>query len=451
MIKQHNHDYDYFVIGAGSGGVRSARIAAAHGAKVGIAEGRFLGGTCVNIGCVPKKLMAYAADYHAYFEDAAGFGWAAHPDPSFDWLAFIAKKNAEIERLNGIYKNLLVNAGVTLHVGYASFVNDHTLNIDGQTVTADKILIATGGQPRRPDFDGVQHMIVSDDAFYLPALPEHIVIYGGGYIAVEFAHIFHGLGAQVTLVYRGDLFLRGFDTDIRKHLQTEMAKQGIDLRFDTTITHIEKTDNRLNLTLSDGSTLICDQAMSAIGRTGASASLNLSAANIVPRADGTIETNESYQTSNPHIYAVGDITGRVELTPVAIKEGHWLADTLFGGITRPAPSYEDIPTAIFSRPNIGTVGLSEDAARDKGCRVKTYTSSFRPMVHTLSGRDERTFIKMVVDEDTDRVLGLHIVGLDSAEMLQGFAVAIKCGATKADFDATIGIHPTSAEEIVTLR
>lgn len=451
MTTQHNYDYDFFVIGAGSGGVRSARIAATHGAKVGIAEGRFLGGTCVNIGCVPKKLMAYAADYHAYFEDAAGFGWTAHPDPSFDWPQFIAKKNAEIERLNGIYKNLLVNAGVTLHAGYASFVDDHTLTIDGQTVTADKILIATGGQPRRPDFNGAQHMIVSDDAFFLPTLPEHIVIYGGGYIAVEFAHIFHGLGAQVTLIYRGDLFLRGFDADIRKHLQSEMQKQGVNLRFNTTITHIEETDNGLNLTLSDGSTVTCDQAMAAIGRTGATSSLNLSATNIQPRTDGTIETNESYQTATPHIYAVGDVTGRVELTPVAIKEGHWLADTLFGGVNRPAPSYDNIPTAVFSRPNIGTVGLSEDAARDKGHHIKIYTSAFIPMVHRLSGRDERTFIKMVVDEDTDRVLGLHIVGLDSAEMLQGFAVAIKCGATKADFDATIGIHPTSAEEIVTLR
>jgi len=439
----HNFDYDYFVIGAGSGGVRSARIAASHGAKVGIAEGRFLGGTCVNIGCVPKKLMAYAADYHAHFQDSNGFGWH-YDNTSFDWKTLIANKDIEIARLNGIYKNLLENAGVQLHDGYASFIDQNTIKVGQETITADKILIATGGTPRRPDIDGADNMIVSDDAFYLDELPNHIVIYGGGYIAVEFAHIFHGLGAKVTLVYRGDLFLRGFDDDIRAHLCDEMQKQGIDLRFNVTIESVTAHD----ATLSDGSKIECDKVMSAIGRDAKTDNLNLSAIGL---SDGFIDVNESYQTSQDNIYAVGDIINRVALTPVAIKEGHWLADTLFGGITRPAPSYDNIPTAVFSRPNIGTVGLTEAQARDKGFDIAIYKSNFKPMVHTLSKRDERTLMKMIIDKKTDKVLGIHVVGLDSAEMLQGFGVAIKAGATKADFDETIGIHPTSAEELVTMR
>lgn len=445
----HPFDYDYFVIGAGSGGVRSARIAATHGAKVGIAEGRFLGGTCVNIGCVPKKLMAYAADYHAHFEDAVGYGWSA-PTQVFDFPKLIANKDIEIKRLNDIYKNLLEKAGVTIHPAYASFIDKNTLKVGDDTITADKILIATGGQPRRLNFKGAEHMIVSDDAFYLDALPDHIVIYGGGYIAVEFAHIFHGLGAQVTLIYRGDTILRGFDDDIRAHLQTEMQKQGIDIRLNTTIESIEKS-GALTLTLSDGSTLECSHAKAAIGRDAKTDSLNLDAIGMTLNDNGTIKTNERYQTSLSNIYAVGDVTGRVELTPVAIKEGHWLADTLFGNITRPAPSYDNIPTAVFSRPNIGTVGLTEAQARAKGIEITVYKSDFKPMVHTLSKRDERTFMKMIVNKATDKVIGIHMVGLDSAEILQGFAVAIKAGATKADFDSTIGIHPTSAEELVTMR
>ncbi len=439
----HNFDYDYFVIGAGSGGVRSARIAAGHGAKVGIAEGRFLGGTCVNIGCVPKKLMAYAADYHAHFEDSLGYGWT-YDNASFDWSTLIKNKDTEIQRLNDIYKNMLEKAGVTIHGDYASFIDNHTLQVGDDTITADKILIATGGSPRRLDFEGADLMIVSDDAFYLNELPDHIVIYGGGYIAVEFAHIFHGMGSKVTLVYRGDLFMRGFDDDIRAHLRDEMIKQGIDLRFNVTITKVTDHD----VTLSDGSSITCDKAMAAIGRNAQTDNLNLPTVGI---ADGTIKVNDTYQTSQDNIYALGDVIGRVELTPVAIKEGHWLADTLFGGIGRPAPSYDDIPTAVFSRPNIGTVGLTEAQARDKGYDITIYKSDFKPMVHTLSKRDERTLMKMIVDKKTDRVLGIHMVGLDSAEILQGFGVAIKAGATKAHFDETIGIHPTSAEEFVTMR
>ena len=440
---KHEFDYDYFVIGAGSGGVRSARIAAGHGAKVGIAEGRFLGGTCVNIGCVPKKLMAYAADYHTAFEDAIGFGWSCEK-PSFDWTTLIKNKDNEIQRLNDIYKNLLNNARVDIHPDYASFIGKNTLQVGDKTITADKILIATGGTPRRPDIEGAEHMIVSDDAFYLEALPNHIVIYGAGYIAVEFAHIFHGLGSKVTLVYRGDNILRGFDDDIRTHLRDEMTKQGIEFVFGETITSITPK----SAILSNGQEIQCSHTMAAIGRDAKTDNLNLSAIDL---PEGIIKTNDHYQTKIDNIYAVGDVTGRVELTPVAIKEGHWLADTLFGGIDRrPAPSYESIPTAVFSRPNIGTVGLTESQAQDKGYDVKCYTSNFKPMVHTLSRRDERTFMKLVVDTKTDKVLGVHVCGLDSPEILQGFAVAIKADATKAHFDETIGIHPTSAEELVTL-
>lgn len=454
-MTEHNFDYDYFVIGAGSGGVRSARIAAGHGAKVGIAEGRFFGGTCVNIGCVPKKLMAYAADFHASFEDAHGFGWGKHADPVFDWNYFINHKNNEIKRLNEIYVNLLEKAGVTIHNGYASFVDSHTLRIGTETITARHILIATGGQPRLPNIDGAKHMIVSDDAFYLESLPKHVVIYGGGYIAVEFAHIFKGLGSEVTLVYRGDLFMRGFDDDIRAHLRDEMMRQGINLRFNTQIESIGKQDNDLLVTLTgtDDSIVVCDCVMSAIGRDPLTENLNLAAAGIEMTDKGHIKTDTHYKTTatGDNIYAVGDVTGRVELTPVAIKEGHWLADTLFGGIKRPTPDYENIPTAVFSRPQIGTVGLSEAEARERGYALEIYKSSFRPMAYSLTDRQERTFMKMVVDKDTQKVLGLHICGLDAAEMTQGFAVAIKAGATKDIFDRTIGIHPTSAEEIVTMR
>jgi len=451
MPEQPTTHYDYFVIGAGSGGVRSARIASGHGAKVGIAESRFFGGTCVNVGCVPKKLFAYAADYHAHIEDAAGYGWASPHDMQFDWPTLRANKDAEIERLNGIYVRLLENAGVTIHNGHAKFIDANTIQIGDEIITSDKFLIATGGKPRMPDIDGVEHMINSDDAFYLDELPESVAIYGGGYIAVEFAHILSGLGCGVTIIHRGDNILRGFDNDIRNHLLAEMKKQDIHFLLDTTIDSIQKTDNGLSLNLSGDLELRCDAVLSAIGRTPNTDGLNINKAGIKPNDHGYIPVNDCFQTNIPHIHALGDVIGRVELTPVAIKEGHWLADTLFGNSDRPAPSYQNIPTAVFSRPNIGTVGLSEEEARNKGLDIDIYKSDFKPMVHTLSGRDERTFIKMIVDKKTEKVLGIHMCGLDSAEILQGFAVAIKAGATKADFDETIGIHPTSAEELVTLR
>lgn len=449
MSKQ-KYDYDYFVIGAGSGGVRSSRIAASHGARVGVAEGRFMGGTCVNVGCVPKKLMAYAADYHAHFEDAVGFGWSK-TKATFDWQTFIDHKNNEIARLNTIYKDLLEKRNVTVHQAYASFIDKHTLDVGGEKITAENILIATGGKPRKPTFDGAENMIVSDEAFYLDKLPEHIVIYGGGYIGVEFAHIFSGMGSKVSLVYHRDLFMRGFDLDIRTHLRDEMCKQGIDLYFEASIEKIIAGKGGQTVYLSDGREIKCDVSMAAIGRIPDTERLKMENANIAIVDGGYIGVNDRYQTSAHNVYAIGDVTGRMELTPVAIAEGHWLADTLFSDIDRECPSYHNIPTAVFSRPNIGTVGLTEEEAVAEGFDINVYKTNFKPMAYTLAKRDERTFMKIIVDKKTDKVIGLHMIGLDTAEMLQGFAVAIKAGATKADFDATIGIHPTSAEELVTMR
>lgn len=447
------YDYDYFVIGAGSGGVRSSRIAASHGAKVGIAEGRHMGGTCVNVGCVPKKLMAYAADYHAHFEDAEGFGWSEHKNPVFNWKKFIENKNKEILRLNEIYTNMLQKSGATVYSEYASFVDKNTLRVGNETITAEHILIATGGKPRMPEFDGAEHVIVSDDAFFLKDLPKHVVIYGGGYIAVEFAHIFKGMGSEVTIVYRGDLFMRGFDEDIRCHLRDEMLTQGINLRFNAEIEHIGKQGDDLLVTLTDNeeSVLICDCVLSAIGRVPETENLNLENININLNKGGYLEVNDRYQTSIHNIYAIGDVTGRVELTPVAIKEGHWLADTLFSDIDRPCIVYHNIPTAVFSRPQIGTVGISESEAIKEGFDIEVFKSTFRPMAYTLANRAEKTFMKMIVEKKSRKILGLHICGMDAAEITQGFAVAIKAGATKECFDETVGIHPTSAEEIVTMR
>ncbi len=440
--------FDYFVIGAGSGGVRSARIAAAHGAKVGIAEGRFYGGTCVNIGCVPKKLFTYAADFGADFIDAAGYGWRVD-NPSFDWNVLIQNKDAEIARLNRIYQTMLDKSGVTRFDGYAHFIDDHTLQVGDRTVTADKILIATGGRPRYPSFPGHEHALVSDDMFYLKEFPKRIVIQGGGYIAVEFAHIFHGFGADVTLLYRKDLFLNGFDRDIRTFLRDEMMNQGIHLHFDCDIESIEKTDC-LHVKTTKGATIACDTVLSAIGRTPEIGKLCLNKAGIHFEDSGRIPVNEQFQTNIPHIYAVGDVTNRHNLTPVALAEGHALADNLFNKQKR-AVSSENIPTAVFSRPAIGACGLTEEQARERGMDVTLYKSTFRPMKHTLSGREERFFMKLIVNKADDRVVGLHMAGPDAPEILQGFGVAMKMGATKADFDACIGIHPTAAEELVTMR
>lgn len=445
-----NYDYDYFVIGAGSGGVRSSRIAAGHGAKVGIAESAALGGTCVNIGCVPKKLFAYASDFGPSFEDAHGYGWSAD-NVSFNWSTLIENKNKEINRLNGIYEEILERAGVELIRGYARFVDEHTLDIDGKTVTAEKIMIATGGKPRRPSYEGAEHAIVSDDAFYLKELPKHVVIEGGGYIAVEFAHIFHGMGSKVTLIYRGKSILRGFDSEISAFLTQEMQKQGINIELNTNIEQITDKNGQKTVKTDQKDDLECDLVLSAIGRVPYTQDLRLENAKIDHKDNGQIIVNEDYQTNIPHIYAVGDVTDRVNLTPVAIAEGHVLADRLFNNQPDRAVSYDNIPTAVFSNPQIGTVGLTEEQARDKHNNIKCFTSNFKPMLHTLSGRDERTFMKLIVDQDTDKVVGVHICGKDAAEMTQALGIAINCGATKADFDRTIGIHPTSAEEFVTMR
>jgi glutathione reductase (NADPH) len=445
------HTYDYFVIGAGSGGVRSARIAATHGAKVGIAESSALGGTCVNLGCVPKKLLAYAADYSLHFEDARGYGWSLPESPAFDWPALIANKNREIARLNGAYQNTLENAGVDILRGHARLTGPKDIEINGMNITADKILIATGGKPRRPTIPGGEFMATSDDVFFWPSMPRHVVIQGGGYVAVEFAHIFHGLGAHVTLLYRGDLFLRGFDRDIGETLAAEMRKQGIDLRFEDDAIKIEKNGPRYSVHTHEGNILECDLALSAIGRDPNTEGLGLDRAGVKLAADGKIAIDAQYQTSQPGIYALGDVANHHTLTPVAIKEGHVLADRLFGNLPERSVNYENIATAVFSHPPIAVAGLSEEQARKAGHEITMFKSNFRPMKHTLGGRDERTLMKLVVDAKTDRVLGIHMIGQDAPEILQGFAVALNCHATKADFDRTMAMHPTSAEEFVTMR
>lgn len=432
--------FDYFVIGAGSGGVRSARIAASLGANVGIAEGRHIGGTCVNIGCVPKKLMAYAADFHAEFEDSIGYGWSPGK-ASFDWNTLIANKNKEIHRLNGIYEGMLEKNGVRVFKDYARFTSPKTLQVGNDTITADKILIATGAKPKRGTFPGAEKALVSDDLFFLKEQPEHILIVGGGYVAVEFAHIFKGLGSKVTLIYRGDLYLRGFDDDIRLALAEEMKLQGIDLRFSC---DIDRYGDKAVLT--DGSSLPVNHVLLAIGREANLDNLGID----LTMQDRLIKVDENYQTSAPDVYAVGDVANSHHLTPVATAEGMALAHHLFGKNKKPV-NYTNIPTAVFSRPALSTAGLSEKEAREKGYAVTIFKTRFRPMKNTLSGREERTLMKLVVDSKTDKVLGVHMIGTDAPEIMQGFAVALNAGATKADFDRTIGIHPSSAEEFVTMR
>ena len=446
-----DHHYDFFVIGAGSGGVRSARIAAGHGAKVGIAEGNPLGGTCVNLGCVPKKLYAYASDFHMDFEDSRGYGWHTQKG-LFDWSVLKAKKDNEIARLNGIYGRLLDNSGVTLYDGFAEFVDANTLKIGKQTVTADKILIAVGGTPTRPTFEGHEHVLTSDDVFMRDQWPEDITILGGGYIAVEMAHIFHGLGHVVNLIYRGPLFLRGFDGDLRSHLAEEMRNQGINVVFDDNIHSLEAKEGCKEVHLESGKSFETGEVICAIGRTSKTATLGLDKAGVEANANGSIPVNKEYQTSVPHIYAVGDVSSMYQLTPVAIKEGHYLADDLFGPNKDVKPvHYDNVATAVFSHPPIGTVGLSETQAREQGFDIDIYRTSFRAMKHTLSGREEKTMMKLVVDKKTDKVLGVHMIGADSPEIIQAMAIALNAGATKEVFDRTMPVHPTSCEEFVTMR
>ncbi|MCP4329131.1 MAG: glutathione-disulfide reductase [Alphaproteobacteria bacterium] len=443
-------DYDLFVIGAGSGGVRAARMAGAAGARVAIAEDRYLGGTCVNVGCIPKKLFVYAAHFAEDFEDAVSFGWT-DPDRRHDWPTLIANKNTEIARLNGIYERLLGNAGVDLFEGRAVVTGPQRVEVDGRSISAERLLIATGGWPVVPDIPGRDLAITSNEAFFLEELPPRIIIVGGGYIAVEFAGIFNGLGVETVQLYRGPHFLRGFDEDVRQTLAVEMRKKNIDLRFNSNIARIVRAGGDLCAELEDGTEIRADAIMYATGRAPNTRDLGLEAIGVGLAENGAIKVDDRFQSSVPSIYALGDVIDRLALTPVAIVEAMVLVDSLYrGGEKR--MDYANIPTAVFSQPPIGTVGQTEAVARrDCPGGIDVFVSDFKPLKHTLTGRDERTLMKLVVDRASDRVVGLHMVGPEAGEIVQGFAVAMKAGATKADFDATVGIHPTSAEEFVTMR
>ena len=453
-----NYDYDLFVIGAGSGGVRASRMAAGYGARVAVAEERYLGGTCVNVGCVPKKLLVCASGFADHYREASGFGWTA-AEPAFDWEKLIANKNREIERLNGIYRGLLDGAGVELFEGRARLLDPHTVEIESggngrRSVTADQILVAVGGWPALPAIPGIEHAISSNEAFYLERLPERVVVVGGGYIGVEFAGIFAGLGCEVTLIYRGSLFLRGFDEEIRTHLAEEMRTRGIDLRFDCEVEVIEKATagdgDRLRLYLDDRGVVECGEVLYATGRRPLVADLGLEDCGVALGGLGEILVDEFSRSNVPNIWAIGDVTDRLNLTPVAIHEAMCLARTLFADDPTPV-DHEAVATAVFSQPPLAAVGLTEEEARARYDDVDVYRSSFRPLKLTLTDNQERTLIKLIVDRRTDRVLGAHMLGADAAEIIQGLAVAVKMGATKADFDAAMAIHPTSAEEFVTLR
>jgi glutathione reductase (NADPH) len=446
-----SYDFDLFVIGAGSAGVRAARFSAGFGARVAVAESRYLGGTCVNVGCVPKKLMVYGAHYSEDFEQAKGYGWSSG-EAHFDWPTLIANKNREISRLNGVYRKLLDNSGVTLMEGHARLRGPHEVEINGQVHTAEHIMIATGGWPQVPQIPGREHAITSNEVFFLEQVPKRVVVVGGGYIAVEFASIFNGLGADVSLMYRGELFLRGFDESVRTHLHEELAKREMDIRFKTEINSIEKlADGTLQLSLNDGSSFNTDCVFYATGRRPMLDNLGMDTVNVELDDKGFIKVNGDYQTTEPSIIAVGDIIGRVQLTPVALAEGMAVARRLFKPEQYRPVDYRHIPTAVFSLPNIGTVGLTEAEAMKDGYEVQVFESKFRPMKLSLTDNQERTLMKLVVDAKTDRVLGCHMVGPDAGEIIQSLAIALKAGATKQIFDDTIGVHPTAAEEFVTMR
>jgi glutathione reductase (NADPH) len=443
------YDFDLFTIGGGSGGVRASRMAGQFGARVALAEERYLGGTCVNVGCIPKKLFVYASEFSDAFADSAGFGWTLG-ERNFNWRVLLANKDREIARLNGIYEKVLVDNGVRIFHARATIADAHTVIVGGERYTARYILIATGGQPTAPSIPGKELAITSNEAFFLPQFPARAIIVGGGYIGVEFAGIFNGLGARVALVHRGDLFLRGFDDDLRRTLAVEMGKRGVELSFGRVVERIEKLPRGIRATLDDGSTLEADLIMFATGRVPNTRELGLERAGVKLDYEGAVAVDSYSCSSAPDIYAVGDCTDRLQLTPVAIAEGQAVAETLFRANPK-TPDYENVPTAVFSQPNLGTVGLTETAARERFSAVDIYKSRFRPLKHTVSGRDEHSFVKLVVDRETDRVLGCHMLGTDAGEIVQGLAIALRCGATKAQFDATIGIHPTAAEEFVTMR
>ncbi len=445
-----HYDFDLFVIGAGSGGIRASRMAASFGAKVAVAEDRYMGGTCVNVGCVPKKLYVYASEFANAFKDASGFGWS-DCQPSFDWATLRDNKIDEIGRLNSIYDNMLGNAGVEVINGRARIIDAHTVAVANQHYRCDKILIATGGWPHIPNIPGRELAITSNEVFDLTEFPKRLLVVGGGYIAVEFAGIFNGLGAETIQLYRGPLFLRGFDQDIRKAAAREIAKSGVDLRFESNISAIEKLpDGSLQALLEDGSLLQADTILYATGRKPHLQGLGLEKLNVTLTDNGYIQVDNNFQTSEASIFALGDVTGGMELTPVALAEGMAFAKTQFNNDPQ-LPDYRDIATAVFCQPNIGTVGLTEQQAREEFSGIKIFESEFRAMKHTIGGRQEKTYMKLIVDAASDRVIGLHMLGEDAGEIVQGMAIAIKAGATKVMFDATIGIHPTAAEEFVTMR
>lgn len=447
-------DYDLFVIGAGSGGVRASRIATGFGARVAVAEHYRVGGTCVIRGCVPKKLLVYASHFRDDFEDAAGYGWTISGS-SFSWPMLIASKNKEIGRLEGIYANLLAGSKVAVFRERAVLVDAHTVMVGAQRVMAANILVATGGWPFLPQIPGIEHCITSNEALELAVLPRRIVIVGGGYIAVEFAGIFNGLGSEVTLSYRREQILRGFDNDVRHHLSQEIRKKGIRIELETSIRAVEKMpDGTLRATLEtvqDEQLIACDAVMYATGRLPATKGLGLEEAGVRLDGEGGVVVDEYGRTSVPSVFAVGDVTNRIALTPVAIKEGQAVATTLFGGGAPVSVDHNDVPSAVFSQPPVGTVGLTEAEAVELHGEVEIYKADFRPMKATLSGREERTMMKLVVDKASQRVLGVHIVGADAPEIIQGIGIAVKAGLTKQQFDATVGIHPTAAEELVTMR
>jgi len=444
-------DVDLFVIGAGSGGVRAARIAAGYGAKVTVAEEYRVGGTCVIRGCVPKKLLVYASRFHHEFEDAAGFGWTV-PEAKFDWATLIANKDKEIDRLEAAYVANVTKSGARIVRSRARIVDAHTVALaNGDTVRAGHILIATGGWPFPGEkIPGIEHVISSNEAFHLPRLPKRIVIQGGGYVAVEFAGIFNGLGSEVTIVYRGDNVLRSFDDDVRAHIRTEMEKRGIKIVCGRTVAAVERSGADYSVRLDDGQRFAADQVMFATGRKPNTGGLGLETVKVEIDEKGAVRVDDFSRTSVPNIYAVGDVTDRIALTPVAIREGHAFADTVFGN--KPTRvDHTDVPTAVYSEPEIGVIGLTEAQARREYPRVDIYKTTFRPMKATLSGRDTHVMMKIIVNGANDRVLGCHIVGEGAGEMIQVLGIAVKMKATKADFDATMAVHPTSAEELVTMR
>ncbi len=442
-------DYDLFVIGAGSGGVRAARMAAGFGARVAVAEDRYLGGTCVNVGCVPKKLYVYASQFSHGFEDARGFGWDSEI-PAFDWATLRDNKKTEISRLNEIYRNLLSGVEVDSIDGRARITGPNSVIVNDKEYTAEKILIATGGWPYIPEFPGREYAVSSNEVFDLDEFPKRLVVVGGGYIAVEFAGIFNGLGSQVTQLYRGPLFLRGFDADIRAHAAQEIRKSGVDLRFEVNVESITRSADGLEVALSDGTSVTADTVLYATGRKPHLDGLGLENVDVTLNQSGYVEVDKEFRTSEDSIFALGDVIGGMELTPVALGEGMAFARRQFNTMDTNV-EYDFIPTAVFCQPNIGTVGFTEHDARAEFGDITLFKSTFKPMKHTISGRDEQTFMKLIVDKASDRVVGIHMMGPDAGEIIQGMAIALKAGATKAIFDNTVGIHPTAAEEFVTMR